>query len=71
MDALAAMRKLSGPEGIGSALTRKLQRFNLHHITAKAVLPAQNQSSGLNLYWAFLLELRDAGRRAADQWLGS
>jgi hypothetical protein len=28
-----------------------------------------SQSSALNLDWQFLLELRDAGRAAADQWL--
>jgi hypothetical protein len=28
-----------------------------------------SQSSALNLDWVFLLELRDAGRAAADQWL--
>jgi hypothetical protein len=28
-----------------------------------------SQSSALNLDWQFLLELRNAGRAAADQWL--
>jgi NTE family protein len=71
MDALAAMRRLSGPEGNGSALSRKLQGFRLHHIAAEAEFPALSQSSGLNLDWEFLLELHSSGRRAADQWLGS
>jgi NTE family protein len=71
MEALAAMRKLSGLEESGSALSRRLQGFRLHHIAAEAEFPALSQSSGLNLDWEFLLELRDAGRRAADQWLES
>lgn len=63
------MTKLSGPEGEGTPLSRKLHGLRLHHIAAETEYPALNQSSGLNLEWEFLLELRDAGRRAADRWL--
>jgi NTE family protein len=69
MDALAAMRALSGAEAGGSNLSRKLQKLRLHHIAAETEYPMLSQSSALNLDWQFLLELRDAGRTAADQWL--
>jgi NTE family protein len=69
MDALAAMRKLAGPHEQGSRLARKLQKLRLHHIAAEAEYPALGEASALNLDWDFLLELRDAGRRAADRWL--
>ena len=41
----------------------------LFQIAAEAEFPALSPSSGLNLDWEFLMDLRDAGRRAADQWL--
>src|SRR5918995_890659 len=69
LDALAAMRTLSSAETGGSNLSRKLQKLHLHHIAAEAEYPLLSQSSALNLDWQFLLELRDAGRGAADQWL--
>jgi NTE family protein len=69
MDALTAMRKLSGPEAEGSRLHRKLQKLRLHHIAAETEFPELGQSSALNLNWEFLIQLRDAGRRAADRWL--
>jgi NTE family protein len=69
MDALAAMRTLSGTEAGRSNLSRKLQKLRLHHIAAETEYPMLSQSSALNLDWVFLLELRDAGRAAADQWL--
>jgi NTE family protein len=71
MDALAAMQTLSGTETPGSHLSRKLQKLHLHHIAAEAEYPVLSQSSALNLDWQFLLELRDAGRAAADQWLSA
>src|SRR5215218_6538117 len=70
MDALAAMRKLASPHDQGSRLARKLQKLRLHHIAAEAEYPALGEASALNLDWDFLLELRDAGRRAAERWLG-
>ena len=69
MDALAAMKQLAGPHEQGSRLARKLQKLRLHHIAAEAEYPALGEASALNLDWKFLLGLRDAGRRAADQWL--
>lgn len=69
LDALAAMRTLSGAEAGGSNLSRKLQKLHLHHIAAETECPLLSQSSALNLDWPFLLQLRDAGQAAADRWL--
>jgi NTE family protein len=71
MDALAAMRKLSEAEVGASRLSRKLQKLRLHHLAAEAEYPLLSQSSALSLDWEFLLELRDAGRAAADRWLSA
>jgi NTE family protein len=70
MDALAAMKELAGPHDQGSRLARKLRKLRLHHLTAEAEYPALGEASALNLDWTFLLALRDAGRRAAERWLG-
>ena len=70
MDALAAMKELAGPHDQGSRLARKLQKLRLHHLTAEAEYPALGKASALNLDWTFLLALREAGRRAAERWLG-
>jgi NTE family protein len=50
-------------------LARKLQRLQLHHIAAETQVPELSRASGMNLDWDFLVELRDAGRAAAHQWL--
>jgi NTE family protein len=68
MDAITAMTKVSEDAG-ATALSRKLQRLRVHHIAAEAEFPTLSQSSGMNLDWDFLLQLRDAGRTAADRWL--
>jgi NTE family protein len=69
MEALDAMRKLSEAETGISRLSRKLRKLRLHHIAAETEYPLLSQSSALDLDWAFLLQLRDAGRAAADRWL--
>lgn len=70
MDALNAMTKIAGSDRQESGLSRKLQTLRLHRISAEAEYPALHEASALNLDWDFLIELRDAGRRAADRWLG-
>ncbi|WP_147706920.1 patatin-like phospholipase family protein [Microvirga massiliensis] len=69
MEALAAMTKLAANDSEGSRLSGKLQKLRIHHISAETEFPKLSQSSALNLDWEFLIELRDAGRRAADRWL--
>jgi NTE family protein len=71
LDALAAMKKLAGPDGQGSRLSRKLNKLRVHHIAAEAAYPALGQASALNVDRDFLQDLRDAGRSAADRWLSS
>jgi NTE family protein len=69
MDALAALTKLADVEVQGSHLLQRLQKLRLHHVSAETEYPLLSHSSALNLDWHFLLELRDAGRVAADRWL--
>ncbi|QRM33523.1 patatin-like phospholipase family protein [Microvirga sp. VF16] len=71
MDALAAMTKLAEAEVQGSRLLQRLQKLRLHHVSAETEYPLLSQSSALNSDWHFLLQLRDAGRVAADRWLSS
>jgi NTE family protein len=69
IEAIDAMRKLSEAEVGISRLSRKLRRLRVHHIAAEKEYPLLSESSALDLDWKFLLQLRDAGRAAADRWL--
>ncbi|HEX8663413.1 MAG TPA: patatin-like phospholipase family protein [Beijerinckiaceae bacterium] len=71
LEALAAMTKLSGAEGEGSPLSRKLKRLRLHHVTAEKEIPGLGEASALDRDWDFLVALRDAGRAAASRWLAA
>jgi NTE family protein len=46
-----------------------LKEFYLHAITCNHEFEGLSASSKLNAEWAFLLHLRDLGRRAAAQWI--
>jgi NTE family protein len=69
LEALAAMTKLSGADGEGSPLSRKLKRLRLHHVAAEKEVPGLGEASALDRDRDFLIALRDAGRAAADRWL--
>lgn len=69
MEAFREMAKLAVPENSGSGMGRKLRRMRLHHVAADRSLPALGEASALNLDWDFLVELRDAGREAAERWI--
>jgi NTE family protein len=71
LEALAAMTKLSGEEGEGSRLARKLKRLRLHHLAAEKEVSGLGEASALDRDWDFLVALRDAGRVAADRWLAT
>ena len=71
LEAIAAMTKLAGLEGEGSPLSRKLRRLKLHHISAENEVAGLSEASALNRDWDFLVQLRDAGRQAAERWLKS
>ena len=69
LESLGAMIRLAANDREGSSLSRKLRRLRLHHIRAENEVPALADASALDRDWNFLLQLRDAGRHAADQWL--
>ena len=69
MENLAALTKLAAAEDAASPLGRKLHKMRLHHVSVEKEIPALAEASALDLDWSFLVELRDAGRMAADRWL--
>jgi NTE family protein len=71
LEALSMMTQLSQAEGetSNSRLGRKLQRLQLHQITAEDHVDGLSGSKFTDTDWAFLLHLRDQGRAAADTWL--
>jgi NTE family protein len=69
LEAVSEMKKLSQIEGARSSFSKKLAAFELHQIVAEQEYPSLTDASALNLDWTFLIELRDAGRSAAERWL--
>jgi NTE family protein len=69
LESISAMTKLAAADGEGSSLSRKLRRLKLHHIRAENEVPGLAEASALNRDWDFLVQLRDAGRQAAERWL--
>src|SRR5215207_3968799 len=71
LEALEMMTQLSQAERetSNSRLGRKLQRLQLHRITAEEHVDGLSGSKFTDTDWAFLLHLRDQGRAAADTWL--
>src|SRR3954471_15152316 len=52
-----------------SRLGRKIDRLQLHHLSAEEYVEGLSQASVLNTDGNFLIDLRDRGRAAADAWL--
>jgi NTE family protein len=52
-----------------SRLCRKLNRLRLHHIVAEHTVAGLHRASALNVDWAFLTKLKQAGGEAAEEWL--
>ena len=69
LDTLASMMELAKERGGEGRLSRKLQRLNLHRLSAEDVVPDLREMSAFNLDWDFLIRLRDAGRAVAADWL--
>ena len=69
LDTLASMMELAKERGGEGRLSRKLQRLNLHRLSAEDAVPDLREMSAFNLDWDFLIRLRDAGRAAAADWL--
>ena len=64
------MKKLARKEGKPVALWgRKIDRLQLHHLSAESYVDGLSEASVLNTKWDFLSHLRDRGRDAADAWL--
>ena len=53
----------------GVDLGPKFRKIYIHNINPEAEVQHLNLSSKLNARWDFLLQLRDVGRRKADEWL--
>ena len=69
LESINSMTRLVATDGDGSSLSRKLRRLKLHHIKAETEVPDLAAASALDRDWAFLLQLRDAGRHAAEKWV--
>ncbi len=52
-----------------SRLCRRLLRLRLHRLSAEEVVDGLDRASAVDLDWRFLTQLKDDGRRAAEQWL--
>ena len=64
------MKKLARKEGKPVALWgRKIDRLQLHHLSAESYVDGLSEASVLNTKGDFLSHLRDRGREAADGWL--
>ena len=53
----------------GKVAPGEMKQMLIHSIRSDETMTALGVSSKLNADWAFLCELRDAGRARADQWL--
>jgi NTE family protein len=72
LETIAELKRSSGGAAMfGDEMSRKLRRLRLHCIKAQDALDGMTQQNALNLDWAFLTTLRDAGRGAAEGWLAS
>src|SRR3954451_10635413 len=70
LEAIGMMKNLLRKEGQPtSRLGRKIDRLQLHHLSAEEHVEGLSQASVLNTKWSFLTHLRDRGREAAETWL--
>jgi len=70
LETIGLMKNLVRKEGQPtSRLGRKIEDLQLHHLCAEHHVNGLSQASVLNTDWAFLIDLKDRGRAAADAWL--
>ena len=71
MRTLALMKQMIGdkPQKDGPELFQQLQRLRVHMIDGGASLAALGAESKNNTQWAFLSQLHELGREAAQRWL--
>ena len=51
--------------------TRRLARIRLHIVDGDETLAALHPETKILPHWPMLVQLRDAGRAAAEAWIGS
>src|SRR3954469_11543161 len=70
LEAIGLMKNLLRKEGQStSRLGHKIDRLQLHHLSAEEHVDGLSQASVLNTDRSFLTHLRDQGRAAAEAWL--
>lgn len=69
LEALEDLRMLCRDQVIPSQLCRKLNRLQLHRISAERAIPGLAKESPLHADWPFLTRLRAAGVAATEGWL--
>jgi hypothetical protein len=69
MEMIAELKR-SGGTVLADDISRKLRATHFDCIKAEDSLGSMTKHSGLNLDWKFVTKLRDAGRAAAEDWLG-
>jgi NTE family protein len=69
MEMIAELKR-SGGTVLADDISRKLRATHFDCIKAEDSLGSMTKHSGLNLDWKFVTKLRDAGRAAAEGWLG-
>jgi NTE family protein len=71
MRAIAFVQKLIDDDWLNDEHKGKLRRVKFHAIRADQVMCDLSVASKFNTDWAFLCDLRDRGRAAADAWLAA
>lgn len=67
--AIAFVTKLIEEDWIKEEHKHKLKNILVHSIRADKILCDLNVSSKYNVEWSFLKDLRDRGRKSAEEWL--
>ncbi|HWG03495.1 MAG TPA: patatin-like phospholipase family protein [Beijerinckiaceae bacterium] len=66
---IAAIESLRTTRNGGSSLCNKLDRLSIHRLVAEEEFDKLALADASSLDWSFLVELRDCGRAAAENWL--
>lgn len=69
--AIAFVQKLLDDGQLKEPLRKKYRRLNVHAIRGGQILRDLSMQTKYDTSWGFLTDLRDMGRAAADEWLGT
>ncbi|GAB5459545.1 MAG: patatin-like phospholipase family protein [Henriciella sp.] len=69
--AIAFVQKLLDDGQLKEPLRKKYRRLNIHAIRGGQILRDLSLQTKYDTSWGFLTDLRDMGRAAADDWLGT